>query len=142
MKKLKQSCTPRASAFDPARRDTVLSDLTASYAAGSRQIVGALRDLERETGRTAMNLEPVRMNTDEFYQILRKWIFETLPAGDEIEEVAQGYAQAVRDAKQMDVTNASPESFAARIVDSYPFHRRARSLAVPRSSPNRDTMRV
>ena len=46
----------------------VLSDLTASYAAGSQQIVGALRDLERETGRTAMNLEPVRMNTDEFYQ--------------------------------------------------------------------------
>ena len=106
----------------------VLSDLTASYAAGSQQIVGALRDLERETGRTAMNLEPVRMNTDEFYQILRKRIFETLPAGDEIEEVAQGYAQAVRDAKQMDVTNASPESFAARIVDSYPFHPSIRDL--------------
>ena len=106
----------------------VLSDLTASYAAGSQQIVGALRDLERETGRTAMNLEPVRMNTDEFYQILRKRIFETLPPDDEVEEVAQGYAQAVRDAKQMDVTNASPESFAARIVDSYPFHPSIRDL--------------
>ena len=57
----------------------MLTDLTASYAAGSQQIIGALRDLERETGRTAMNLEPVRMNTDEFYQILRKRIFETLP---------------------------------------------------------------
>ena len=56
----------------------VISDLTASYAAGSRQIVGALQDLERETGRSAMNLEPVRMNTDEFYQILRRRIFETL----------------------------------------------------------------
>ena len=106
----------------------VLSDLTASYAAGSQQIVGALQDLERETGRTAMNLEPVRMNTDEFYQILRKRIFEVLPDESEIEDVAQGYAQAVRDAKQMDVTNASPEAFANRIVDSYPFHPAIRDL--------------
>ena len=106
----------------------VLSDLTASYAAGSQQIVGALQDLERETGRTAMNLEPVQMNTDEFYQILRKRIFEVLPDESEIEDVAQGYAQAVRDAKQRDVTNASPEAFANRIVDSYPFHPAVRDL--------------
>ena len=39
----------------------VMSDLTAAYAAGSEQIAGALRELEQETGRTAMNLEPVRM---------------------------------------------------------------------------------
>ena len=106
----------------------VISDLTASYAAGSRQIVGALQDLERETGRSAMNLEPVRMNTDEFYQILRRRIFETLPAEAEIAEVAQGYAQAVRDAQQMDVTNASPEQFASRVAESYPFHPAIRDL--------------
>lgn len=106
----------------------VISDLTVSYATGSQQIVGALQELERETGRTAMNLEPVRMNTDEFYQILRRRIFETLPSDSEIAEVAQGYAQAVRDAKQMDVTNASPESFAGRIADSYPFHPAVRDL--------------
>lgn len=106
----------------------VLSDLTASYAAGSQQIVGALQELERETGRTAMNLEPVRMNTDEFYQILRRRIFEGLPDENEIDEVAQGCAQAVRDAKQMDVTNASPEAFASRVADSYPFHPAIRDL--------------
>ena len=106
----------------------VISDLKVSYATGSQQIVGALQDLERETGRTAMNLEPVRMNTDEFYQILRKRIFETLPDESEIAEVAQGYAQAVREAKQMDVTNASPEAFAGRVADSYPFHPAIRDL--------------
>ncbi len=106
----------------------VISDLTVSYSAGSRRIVGALQDLERETGRSAMNLEPVRMNTDEFYQILRKRIFETLPGEPEIAEVAQGYAKAVRDAKQMDVTNASPEQFASRIAESYPFHPAIRDL--------------
>ena len=106
----------------------VMSDLTASYATGSEQIAGALRELEKETGRTAMNLEPVRMNTDEFYQILRRRLFEVLPDDADIQEVAQGYAKAVREAKQMDVTNASPEQFARRVAESYPFHPAIRDL--------------
>ena len=106
----------------------VITDLTATYAGGSQQIIQALREFDRETGRTAMNLEPVRMNTDEFYHILRKRIFEELPSKNDIAEVAQGYAKAVRDARQMDVTNASPEQFAQRIMKSYPFHPAIRDL--------------
>ena len=106
----------------------VVSDLKATYSAGAAQIVAALEDLEAETGRTAMNLDPVRMNTDEFYHILRKRLFEALPDEAEIEEVAQGYAKAVREAKQMDVTNASPEQFAAQVAESYPFHPAIRDL--------------
>ncbi len=106
----------------------VISDLKASYGAGAARIVAALDDLEAETGRAAMNLEPVRMNTDEFYRILRKRIFETLPDEAEIEEVANAYAKAVREARQMDVTNASPEQFAAQVAESYPFHPAIRDL--------------
>ncbi len=106
----------------------VITDLTATYAGGSQQIVQALGDLDRETGRTAMSLEPIRMNTDEFYQILRKRLFEELPPQGEIAEVAQAYAKSVRDARQMDVTNASPEQFAARVVESHPFHPALRDL--------------
>lgn len=106
----------------------VITDLTASYAGGSQQLVQALGDLDKETGRTAMTLEPVRMNTDEFYQILRKRLFEELPGPDAIAEVAAGYAKAVREARQMDVTNASPEQFAARVVEAYPFHPSIRDL--------------
>ncbi len=106
----------------------VISDLKASYGAGAARIGSALDDLEAETGRAAMNLEPVRMNTDEFYRILRKRIFETLPEEAEIGEVAQGYAGAVREAKQMDVTNASPEQFARQVAGSYPFHPALRDL--------------
>ena len=106
----------------------VISDLKASYGEGAAQIVAALDNLEAETGRTAMNLEPVRMNSDEFYHILRKRIFQTLPSEAEVEQVAQGYAKAVREAKQMDVTNASPEQFANQIVESYPFHPAIRDL--------------
>ncbi len=106
----------------------VISDLRASYSAGGAQIVAALNDLEAETGRTAMNLEPVRMNSDEFYHILRTRIFESLPGGDVAREVARGYAQAIRDARQMHVTNASPERFAALVQESYPFHPSIRDL--------------
>ena len=106
----------------------VISDLKASYGAGAARIGAALDDLEAETGRAAMNLEPVRMNSDEFYRILRKRIFETLPDEAEIEEVAKAYAKAVREARQMDVTNASPEQFAAQVAESYPFHPAIRDL--------------
>jgi len=100
----------------------VLTDLTASYEQGSQALAQATQDLQKETSRTAMSLEPVRINTDEFSQILRKRLFERLPGDAEIAEVAQAYGKAVRDAKQMDVTNQSPEQFAQQIQESYPFH--------------------
>lgn len=106
----------------------VITDLTASYASGSQQIGDVLADFERETHRSAMSLEPVRMNSDELYQILRKRIFEKLPADNEVTEVAQAYAKAIRDAKQMDITNESPEQFATRIQASFPFHPAIRDL--------------
>lgn len=106
----------------------VITDLTAAYSTGSQQISDVLADFERETHRSAMSLEPVRMNSDELYQILRKRIFAELPAEAAISEVAQAYAKAIRDAKQMDITNESPEQFAMRIQASYPFHPAIRDL--------------
>jgi len=69
-----------------------------------------------------MNLTPVQINTDEFYHILRKRLFKSLPNDKEGVEVAQGYAKAVREARQMDITAQSPEHFAQLIQSSYPFH--------------------
>jgi len=106
----------------------VITDLTAAYASGVQQISEIIGDFERETHRSAMSLEPVRMNSDELYHILRKRIFETLPSDKDITEVAQAYAKAIRDAKQMDITNESPEQFASRIQASYPFHPAIRDL--------------
>ena len=42
--------------------------------------------------------------------------------------MARAYAQAVRDAKQMDITSASPEKFAQLLKESYPFHFAIRDL--------------
>ena len=57
----------------------VISDLKATYEAGVQQINRALQNLENEVGRVALNLEPVGMNTDEIYHILRTRLFEQLP---------------------------------------------------------------
>ena len=106
----------------------VISDLKATYQGGGTQINQALSDLQSEVGRGAMTLEPVGLNTDEIYHILRTRIFDKLPDQSDIKEVAQAYAQAVKDANQMDITSASPEKFAAQLVESYPFHFAIRDL--------------
>ena len=106
----------------------VMTDLASSYEKGREQIADVLRDFERETHRSAMAIEPVRLNSDEIYHILQKRIFETLPDEDEIGLVAQGYADALRKARQMDITNESPEEFAAAVMASYPFHPGIRDL--------------
>lgn len=102
----------------------VITDLAGAYEQGS----AILSDLEKETHRTAMTLEPVRMNSDELYHILRTRLFEKLPRDGDINAIAQGYAQAIRDARQMDITNESPEQFATRIQTAYPFHPAIRDL--------------
>lgn len=106
----------------------VISDLRATYQQGSSMILKAIQNLEAEIGRSALSLEPVGMNTEELYHILRKRLFETTPTEQEIKEVAQGYAKAVKDAKQMDITTASPEKFIQQIMESYPFHPSVRDL--------------
>lgn len=106
----------------------VITDLAASYEKGSAQIATVLSDFEKETHRTAMSLEPVRMNSDELYHILRTRLFQKLPVPAEISDVAQAYAKAIKSARQMDITNESPEQFATRIESAYPFHPAIRDL--------------
>lgn len=106
----------------------VITDLANSYKQGSAIISNVLTTLNQETQRTAMDLEPVRLNSDELYYILRKRLFEKLPSETEIGEVAAGYAKAIRQAKQMSITTESPEEFAGRVTASYPFHPGIRDL--------------
>ncbi|MBN1569786.1 MAG: DUF499 domain-containing protein [Acidobacteria bacterium] len=106
----------------------VISDLKATYSGGSQHISTAMKHLEDEVGRVAVNLEPVALNTEELYHILRTRLFDKLPEADAIWEVAMGYADSVRMARQMDLTNLSPEKFAQQIKESYPFHPAIRDL--------------
>ncbi|MEK7217283.1 MAG: DUF499 domain-containing protein, partial [Chloroflexota bacterium] len=106
----------------------VISDLKATYEQGSELINKALKNLTEEVGRQALKLEPVALNTNEIYHILRTRLFQKLPGEKEVQEVARAYAESVRAAKQMDITNASPEQFAQNIRESYPFHFSVRDL--------------
>lgn len=116
----------------------VMTDLSgASYQQGQEKIddmlrsvenLAALKDLGNEAIRLSMPIDPVRINTDEFYHILRTRLFEQTPDEEDIREIAQGYAQALKAAKLMDITSASPEQFAADIESSYPFHPAIRDL--------------
>jgi len=106
----------------------VISELTRAYQSGGQQLSEIISDFEKETHRSAMSLQPVKLNSDELYHILRTRIFEELPSDQEIEGVAQEYTKAMRDAKQMAITSDSPEQFAIRIHSSYPFHPAIRDL--------------
>jgi len=106
----------------------IISDLTASYQGGSRQITKALDNLQSETNRSALRIEPVNTHGDELYHILRTRIFKELPDNAAIKEIANQYASAVKSVKEMDVTSASPDSYAAQLIESYPFHFSIRDL--------------
>ncbi|MGH2534504.1 MAG: DUF499 domain-containing protein [Thermomicrobiales bacterium] len=107
----------------------VLTDLRGSaYGVGSERITESLTNLEREANRTVMRIDPVRLNSDELYHIMRARLFETLPSAEEVAAVADAYGEAVDEAKRTDQTTASPQQMRANIVTSYPFHPGIRDL--------------
>lgn len=106
----------------------VISDLKATYESGSELIRSSFKNLENEVNRSALNIEPVGSTSDEVYYILRKRLFENMPAASEINQVALGYQEAVSNAKKMGFTNVAPEHLYTGIKDSYPFHPSIRDL--------------
>ena len=107
----------------------VLTDLRGSaYASGSREMSEALANLEREAARNVVRIDPVRLNTNELYDILRVRLFETLPASADVDAVADGFRDAMDDAAKMGFTSASPATFREEIVKTYPFHPSIRDL--------------
>jgi predicted AAA+ superfamily ATPase len=110
----------------------VITDLSGTaYAGGSAAITQALQslnDLEQEVNRNVIRIDPVKMNTNELYHILRTRIFEKTPTTSEIEEVANAYGAALESAKKMGITEISPDQLKADIVNAYPFHPATRDL--------------
>ncbi len=100
----------------------VLTDLKAAWKGGSERINEALENLNKEAPRYALPLEPVRMNTNEVYHILRTRLFERTPGKEEVKEIAEAYRKALADAVQMDLSSENPEQLSSAILESYPFH--------------------
>lgn len=106
----------------------VIADLKAAYESGSEVIRVTFKNLENEVNRSALNIEPVGSGSDDIYHILKKRLFATLPGADEINKVAIAYKDEVAKAKQMGLTNISPDLIYTGIKDSYPFHPSIRDL--------------
>lgn len=101
----------------------VLTDLRASaYNEGSAALNAALQNLESEANRLVTRIDPVRLNSDELYHILRTRLFERVADADAVEDVAAAYGRAVADANAMGVTALTEAQERAAVRNSYPFH--------------------
>lgn len=106
----------------------IISDLTANYAEGSEMISQMLDNYTAEVTRVAKNFTPVQQTGDEIYHILRTKLFQNEAADADIDEIANAYAAAIKEARQMEITTETPERFAAAVKDSFPFHPAVKDL--------------
>lgn len=101
----------------------VVTDLRASaYGAGNAAVSAALQNLEGEANRVAVRIDPVRLNSDELYHILRTRLFENIPTTEDIDQVAAAYGSAIAEAHAMGITTVTEAQERASVKNSYPFH--------------------
>lgn len=113
----------------------VITDLGATaHAEGGEMIQTALEnfktlsDLQGETQRLAMTLEPVQQNSNELYDILRLRLFQQTPSKAEVARVRDLHAHEIDKARKMGLTSSDGGSKAGPIMDTYPFHPSLRDL--------------
>jgi hypothetical protein len=100
----------------------VLSNLSGAYEDAAKNLRTVLKTIEQEARRQAKPITPVELGGSEIYQILRKRLFAKLPSDETIENVAQAYAQAIREAEKTKTIAKSAEQVVEEIRGSYPFH--------------------
>lgn len=102
----------------------VFSDLKATYQSGSQMLQSSFKNLENEANRSAINIEPVALNSDEIYDILKKRLFDIYPSNNDfsVNDVAKEYKEALDKANKSGLTNYSKDKLFLGIKDSYPFH--------------------
>jgi predicted AAA+ superfamily ATPase len=102
----------------------VFSALRATYESGSELLSTSFKELENEANRVALNLEPVALNTDEVYDILRKRLFAECPsaASPSINEIAVAYKDSLVGVGKSGLTGYTGDAVFFGIKDSHPFH--------------------
>ena len=102
----------------------VFSDLRAVYESGSELLQSRFKELEQEANRVAMAIEPVALNSDEIYDILRTRLFSSIPArnSEDVYDIANQYKAELEKANKAGLSNESPARLYSGIRDSYPFH--------------------
>ncbi|WP_426954563.1 DUF499 domain-containing protein [Muricoccus radiodurans] len=97
------------------------SSLTGTYGDESRALLQTFANIEGEAKRGAKVIEPVAVNTDEIFEILKRRLFKMLATPDQVEEVAQAYASAMDEAVRSRAVARTPEQYAEDIRRCHPF---------------------
>ncbi|MCF8025627.1 MAG: DUF499 domain-containing protein [Desulfobacteraceae bacterium] len=110
-------------ALELPRCCVVLANLTDSYRDQVKEVRKLVSDVQRESRRQARIITPVSLEGDEIYAILKKRLFSQLPTSDDIDEVAEAYAEQVKVAEDSGyLTARSLEQVAEEVRATYPFH--------------------
>jgi hypothetical protein len=127
----KTAITGLANMFVAANRSSnvciVLSDVGAIYEDGSNAMYDAVesatKQLKGEAGRFAVSIEPVKLDSDEIYNILRTRLFEKVADKKTIATVADSYGKALDKSKEFHSGLVESGSvLTSSIRSSYPFH--------------------
>lgn len=101
----------------------VIANLSGSYEGQARQIANIVANLKDETRRQAKVITPVQLASNEVYEILKKRLFAALPSEDDIDEIAESYAERIKAAEDGGfLTARSLEQVADEVRATYPFH--------------------
>ena len=98
------------------------------FAEGSGKLKTLINTLNKQNGKYAQAITPVQQNSGEVFQIIRRKLFDVLPGDDVIDEVAQAYVDELNRAKKVDDIPTVPESYIARVRETYPFHPSIRDI--------------
>lgn len=99
----------------------IASSLAGTYGDESRALLQTFSNIEGEAKRGAKVIEPVAVNTDEIFEILKRRLFKKLATPDQVEEVAQAYASAMDEAVRSRAVARTPEQYAEDIRRCHPF---------------------
>lgn len=99
----------------------ITSSLTGTYGDESRALAQTFANVEGEAKRGAKVIEPVAVNSNEIFEILKRRLFERLATPDQVEAVAQAYASAMDEAVRSKAVARTPEEYAEDIRRCHPF---------------------
>lgn len=102
----------------------VLTDLSGSaYDLADARLSGVLGDMEQEAERTVQSISPVRLDTPELYEILRKRLFAELPSASTVDAIAATFRESIEEAgRALDVPTDRAGDLQSGIRQTYPFH--------------------
>jgi hypothetical protein len=101
----------------------VIANLSGSYHGQTQQIAKLVANLQHETRRQSKVITPVQLAGNEVYAILKKRLFSRLPSVEDIDEVAEAYAERIKSAEEGGyLTARSLEQVADEVRATYPFH--------------------